>query len=120
MPAKCFECGKSGHVAGDCPDREVTNPSDKPMWCRNCDRRSRLVMTGDAASRCPRCHPLAHLPLVQHVRCPGCRMVVYSWDTSECGRHSSPVKTADTRLEREEIALIISGEVKRHPTPGAE
>jgi hypothetical protein len=120
MPAKCFECGKSGHVAGDCPDREVTNPSDKPMWCHNCDRRSRLVMTGDTASRCPRCHPLAHLPLVQHVRCPGCRMVVYSWDINECGRHSSPVMTADNRPEREEIALIISGEVKRHPSQGGE
>lgn len=118
MPAKCFDCGTPGHVAADCPHRELI-PDDKPLWCGECDRRTRLVTTGDAVKRC-HCHPLSHLPLVQHIRCPGCRVIVHSWDINECGSHSSPVKPlTDTRPEREEIALIITGEMKRHREHGA-
>jgi Zinc knuckle len=117
---KCFACGGKGHIERQCPNTAIaadSNPSDKPLWCHNCDRRTRLVMTGDVCRRCPNCHPLSHLPLVQHIRCPGCHMVVYSWDINECGQHSSPVTpfdVLDTRPEREEIALIIAGETKRH------
>jgi len=114
----CFSCGGKGHIERECPNGQLANgPADKPMWCGTCDRRTRLIESHGLAARCPQCHPLSHLHLVQHIRCPGCRMLVYSWDNNQCGQHSSPARQLDTRPEREEIAAIIAGEVKRRDTP---
>lgn len=112
----CFGCGGKGHVERECPSGAVAGggTDDRPMWCGRCDRRTRLIEIHGVASRCPQCHPLAHLHLAQHIRCPGCRMLIHEWDKNLCGQHSSPVKPFDSGLEHEDIAAIIAGETKRH------
>lgn len=42
----------------DLPDPPASKPP-KPRWCGQCDEATRLVEhpTGDAVTRCPRCHP---------------------------------------------------------------
>ncbi len=110
----CFGCGGKGHVERDCPSNVVVGANysdDKPMWCGRCDRRTRLFEAHGVAFRCQDCHPLAHVQLAQFARCPGCRMVVYSWDTNQCGSHSSPVKAFDSRPPREEIDAIVAREM---------
>jgi hypothetical protein len=108
---KCFGCGGKGHLERDCPSSVVVGGTDKPMWCGTCDRRTRLIESHGLAARCPQCHPLNHVNLPQHIRCPGCRMLVYVWDVNPCGQHSSPAKPFDTRPEREQIDAIIAAEM---------
>ena len=114
----CFGCGGKGHVERECPNRQLASgPMDKPMWCGVCDRRTRLIESHGLAARCPQCHPLGHLNLAQHIRCPGCRMLVYAYDTNECGKHASPVQPADRRPEREEIDAIVARETEARINP---
>ena len=115
----CFGCGGKGHIERECPNAQLaaSGPADKPMWCGTCDRRTRLIESHGLAARCPQCHPLSHMRLAQHSFCPGCRMTVYSWDSSPCGMHSSPVQAIDRRPEREEIKSIVAGETKRRHDP---
>ena len=114
----CFGCGGKGHIERECPNRQLASgPADKPMWCGRCDRRTRLIESNGLAARCQECHPLAHMHLAQHVRCPGCRVIVYAWDVNQCGEHSSPVTQLDRRPEREEIKSIIAGETRRRTDP---
>lgn len=115
----CFGCNGKGHIERDCPSSVTVgaNYDDKPMWCGTCDRRTRLIESYGLAARCPQCHPLAHLHLVQHTRCPGCRMIVYSWDNNLCGMHSSPVKPFDSRPERGEIDAIVARETEARVNP---
>lgn len=107
MAIKCFGCGAEGYVKAECPYcADVTDT--RPSWCGICDIRTRLV-TVDAESgtvkRCPECHPSPRKPLAQHKRCPACKMVVYAWDTGQCGSHESPV-APDRRLPIEQIHEI--------------
>jgi len=91
MPATCFDCGDRGHVAADCPNREITDT--RPRWCGVCDPRTRLVAVNRDATevtRCQECHPTPRKPLAQHKRCPACKMIVHEWDTAACGEHSVP------------------------------
>jgi hypothetical protein len=116
----CFGCGGKGHVERNCPSAVVIGgggDAEKPMWCGRCDRRTRLVTVGGMASRCQECHPLSHLPLPQHARCPGCRQLIYKWDENLCGMHNSPVKPFDSRPEREEIDAIVAKETTRRYDP---
>jgi hypothetical protein len=108
----CFGCGGKGHVERECPSNVIVGGQpDKPLWCGTCDRRTRLIEIHGLASRCPQCHPLSHQNLAQHIRCPGCRVIVYSWDNNPCGKHSSPVKPSDSRPPREEIDSIVAREM---------
>ena len=114
----CFGCGGKGHMERECPNRQfAVGPADKPMWCGQCDRRTRHVESAGVIARCQECHPLAHMHLAQFIRCPGCRMLVYADDTNVCGQHSVPVQPFDGRPEREEIKSIIAGETKRRADP---
>ena len=115
----CFGCGGKGHVERECPNAQLaaSGPADKPMWCGTCDRRTRLIESHGLAARCPQCHPLAHVQLAQYIRCPGCRMLVYAYDTNECGKHASPVQPADRRPEREEIDAIVARETEARINP---
>jgi hypothetical protein len=91
---KCFGCQQFGHVERDCPNRNTaseTGDGDKPPWCRECDRRTRIRTVRrdgrDIAVRC-RCHPSGHLMAGQFRRCGECKAVIYEWDmNSECGSH---------------------------------
>lgn len=106
MPATCFTCGTSGHIAADCPNNEELD--NRPAWCGICDRRTRLVTVNietGTVKKCPDCHPAPRKPLPQHKRCGACKMTVHSWDTSPCGQHSSPVAT-DKRLSIGQIHAI--------------
>jgi hypothetical protein len=107
MPAKCFGCGAEGYVQSECPYcADVTDK--RPPHCGICDPRTRLVtvdLEKGTVRKCPTCHPTPSKPVVQHKRCPACKMVVYSWDTSPCGMHSSPV-AVDKRLSIEQIHEI--------------
>jgi Zinc knuckle len=107
MAVTCFECQQSGHIAADCPNRDMLNGGQP--WCGICDQRTHLVGTPDGLKRCPDCHPKRREQLHQHRRCPSCRMVVHSWDNSPCGQHQGPHAT-DRRLPREQIEEIITGD----------
>jgi|SRR5579859_7482671 len=91
MPAICFTCEEPGHVAANCPNQEALDT--RPRWCGFCDPRTRLVAVNRDQTqlvRCQNCHPAPRKPLVQHKRCPGCRMIIHEWDTAACGQHSVP------------------------------
>jgi len=109
----CFGCGGKGHLERDCPNANLATdgPASKPLWCGRCDRRTRLIESHGLAFRCQECHPFAHLNLAQHLRCPGCRVIVYVWDTGQCGEHASPVKPF-SRPAREEIDAIVARELE--------
>lgn len=92
---KCFGCQQYGHLERDCPEKTYAaeiGDGDKPPWCNECDRNSRLVYFirdgAIAARRCQVCHPSGHLLAVQFRRCKPCKAVVYIWDNqTECGSH---------------------------------
>lgn len=91
MPATCFTCGETGHVAAGCPNQESLDT--RPRWCGFCDPRTRLVAVNRDQTelvRCQNCHPAPRKPLPQHKRCEGCRAVIYVWDTAPCGKHAVP------------------------------
>ena len=84
---RCFDCGDTGHIARDCPNKTAIN--DGRIWCGTCDERTRHVTAtpdGNTMARC-QCHPDSHKMLPQHRRCPGCRTVIYVWDTAPCDGH---------------------------------
>lgn len=129
---KCFGCGGKGHMERDCPSSAVVGANysdDKPMWCGRCSRRTRLIETGGQVARCQECHPLAHQNLAQFTRCPGCRKLVYVYDSNPCGQHATRPEISDPRPERGEIDVIIAremahedhaaevGELRRHSEP---
>lgn len=107
MPAKCFGCGADGYVQSECPYcADVTDR--RPTHCGRCDPRTRLIWLnreGTTTARCPDCHPQPRKPLAQYKRCTVCKMVVYEWDTGQCGQHESPV-APDRRLPIERIHEI--------------
>jgi len=99
---KCFGCGEYGHIERDCPANSYASElgdGDKPPWCGECDRYSRLIYfiapsgipdrPGTVtARRCKVCNPQGHLLAVQFKRCKQCKAVTYIWDTAtECGSH---------------------------------
>ncbi len=112
MPAKCWDCGETGHVVADCPNRAAAGTDGRPPWCGICDEHTRL-MGIDEMHRCPVCHPLGRKQLRQHRKCPQCHVTVYEWDTAPCGRHASPAVTKDTRPTREHIDAIVTAERDR-------
>jgi hypothetical protein len=112
MPANCFDCGGTGHVVADCPNRAAIASNGKPLWCGICDERTRQIDLGGKAARCTVCHPLRHKQLRQHRKCPSCHMTVYEWDNGQCGSHRGPTAT-DRRPERETIQHIIGTENAR-------
>lgn len=92
---KCFGCGNYGHYERDCPEKTWASElgdGDKPPWCGQCDRETRLVYflrDGEYCSRrCRTCHPSGHLLPVQFKRCGKCKSVIYEWERrTECGSH---------------------------------
>jgi len=92
---KCFGCQQYGHLERDCPSKHFASElgdGDKPPWCSECDRETRLIYFRrdgrDCARRCTTCHPLGHLLPVQFKRCKACKSVIYIWDSrTECGSH---------------------------------
>jgi hypothetical protein len=106
MPATCFACGGQGHIAAECDNLDEIDK--RPTWCGICDRRTRLVtidLEHGTTRRCHDCHPSPCKPLTQHRRCGACRMTVYAWDTSPCGKHESPA-APDRRLPIDAIREI--------------
>jgi len=73
--------------------------AERPEWCGECDRRTRLIDYGDHMKRCPRCwawpaRATHHKQeLLQHKRCGGCGRRVYSWDAMPCGKHQNLAHT---------------------------
>ena len=65
----------------------------RPVWCGECDKRTRLVDHGSYMQRCHRCWAWParktrfHQLLPQHRLCGGCRNLVYEWDAEPCGKH---------------------------------
>lgn len=106
MPAKCWDCGETGHVVADCPNQAIAASDGRPPWCGFCDERTRQVDHGRSASRCQECHPQRRQQLRQHRRCPRCHVAVYEWDNGECGSHSGP-GMPDKRPGREHIDAIV-------------
>jgi len=89
---QCGKCGMDGHVTRDCQwESEV---SERPAWCGECDRETRLVDHGSYAQRCHLCWAWPakgtrfHQQLPQHKTCGGCRKIILAWDKAECGRHA--------------------------------
>ena len=115
----CFGCGGKGHIERECPNARLAaaGPMDKPMWCGRCDRRTRHIESAGIIARCQECHPLAHMHLAQFIRCPGCRMLIYAYDTNECGKHHAPMQPSDRRPEREEIDAIVARETEARINP---
>lgn len=104
---KCFGCGNYGHIERGCPEKTYAAElgDDKPPWCQQCERETRLVylrLDGrDAARRCTTCHPSGHLLTAQFKRCKTCKAVIYQWDLrSECGKHEPVSKPKEYIQER--------------------
>lgn len=109
---KCHGCGGKGHFERDCQNREIDGASRRPPWCGICDPQTRLVGLGPDGpmARCSDCHPLRGQLLVQHKRCTGCRILIYSWDNNPCGKHSSPAVATNRGMSRDEIDAIVAKE----------
>ena len=56
-------------------------------WCRQCDKRTRMMNTPDGPKRCPACNPLADRQLPQFRTCPRCHSRIYKWDRNPCESH---------------------------------
>lgn len=105
---KCFGCQQYGHLERDCPEKTYASElggGDKPPWCGQCDRETRLTLVRldgcDTARRCVTCHPSGHLLSAQFKRCGKCKAVIYEWDMrSECGRHQPVGKHMTVSTER--------------------
>lgn len=106
MAMKCFECEQPGHIAADCPNREMLN-GGKP-WCGICDQQTHLVGSPEGLKRCPDCHPKRHELRRPLRRCHACRQTIYEWDNSPCGHHQAPHAT-DQRLSKDQIDHIMEG-----------
>ncbi len=95
----CFRCGAGDHLYRDCPQDtavSATEPeSDRPAWCGQCDKHTRLIDHGNTMERCHRCWAWPakgtrpHQLLAQHTRCGGCRKLTYTWDQMPCGKHQA-------------------------------
>ena len=110
MPATCWECGQSGHVVADCPNKAFTASNDSgPPWCGICDERTRLLDLGDSMARCQTCNPQRRQQLRQHRKCPHCHVTVHEWDHAPCGQHSGPT-VPDRRPDRQHIDAIVAAE----------
>jgi hypothetical protein len=87
---KCFGCQQYGHIERECPNKGNDGQAagdDKPQWCGQCDKRTRLVYQDGIPHRC-QCNPNSHLLPAQFRRCKTCQSVIYEWDrNSECGSH---------------------------------
>lgn len=127
---KCFECGDDGHMSRSCPNRDMIRREQaaadgKPIWCGECDRRTRLIITTtdghDVATRC-QCHPESHKLPAQFTRCH-CGTVIYQWDTAGCDRHqpigahltvrSAPATEPRNRDELMQLAAGQAAESRR-------
>jgi hypothetical protein len=103
---KCFDCSGEGHIAADCPNKEIDS-TGRPPWCGVCDERTRLIDSGTGPARCQQCHPNRRKLRHPLRRCPFCHMTIYDWDNSECGSHSSPV-AAERRPDRAHVEAIVA------------
>lgn len=96
MATECFRCGDTGHVYADCPQAQApgtAHGANTRPWCGLCDERTRLLAANadwTVMVRCPDCHPLRGRQLKQHLRCAGCKQVIYAWDHERCGEHQAP------------------------------
>jgi len=101
----CFGCKLEGHIERDCPNTGIDG-NGAPPWCGFCDEDTRTIDQGHIVAKCQECHPRRREQLKQHRKCPSCRMTVYAWDHSPCGRHAGP-DTPDRRPDREHIEQIV-------------
>jgi len=114
MAIRCYECGADGHVSYDCPNKALTSGDGRPMWCGECNQRSRHVTLPDGrVARC-RCHPESHKLLSQHRRCPQCFATVVQWDNGDCDRHQlAGVQPAYKPIVRELVIPDLRAEAAR-------
>ena len=92
MAAICYECGDTGHIAPNCPNKAWTvsdsSGDGRPAWCGMCDQRSRHVDLPDGRVKRCQCHPESHLQLKRHRKCPICHRTIVEWDSAnDCDLH---------------------------------
>jgi hypothetical protein len=92
----CFTCNEPGHISANCPTRHQAQPAaNRPVWCGECDKQTRLIDRGDSMARCWRCWgwPAKGTHngqlLAQHRICGGCGQIAYAWDQQPCGAHTN-------------------------------